>query len=91
LVLTALPDPPSDVRARYDASAIVLTWEPSGGLFGFLLDRALPPEPAPFLASAPASATARDASDAGVPPGPTTYNVYREVAPDPLALPLPKA
>ena len=91
LVLTALPDPPSDVRARYDASAVLLTWEPSGGLFGFLLDRALPQEPPPFVASAPAPVTAGAAVDAGVPPGPTTYNVYRDVAPDPLALPLPKA
>ena len=90
LVLTVLPDPPSDVRARYDASSILLTWEPSGGLFGFLLDRALPPEPPPFVESAEGSGAAKPAADAGVPPGPTTYNVYREVAPDPLALPLPK-
>jgi hypothetical protein len=90
LALTALPDPPSDVRARYDASAVVLTWEPSGGLLGFLLDRALPPESTPFIGSVqpPAGGTAKPAPDAGIPGGPTTYNVYRELAPDPFELPL---
>ena len=90
LALTALPDPPSDVRARYDASAIALTWEPSGGLLGFLLDRALPPESTPFIASVqtPAAGGAQPAPDAAVPSGPTTYNVYRELGPDPLELPL---
>src|SRR5687768_6415677 len=99
LALTALPDPPSDVRARYDASAIALTWEPSGGLLGFLLDRPLPPESTPFIASVPTSpvggavqtssvgGVVQPAPDAGGPSGPTTYNVYRELAPDPLELP----
>ena len=90
LALTALPDPPSDVRARYDASAIALTWEPSGGLLGFLLDRPLPPESTPFIGSVqtPVAAGAQPAPDAAVPSGPTTYNVYRELGPDPLELPL---
>ncbi|MGH9254172.1 MAG: hypothetical protein ACRD3C_06335 [Vicinamibacterales bacterium] len=89
LVLTALPDPPSNVRAGYDTSAISLTWEPSGGLLGFLLDRALPLELAPFVASTqgPVVAGAQPAADAGIPPGPTTYNVYKELAPDPFELP----
>jgi hypothetical protein len=84
LVLTALPDAPLDLRARYDASTISLTWAPSGGLLGFLLDRALPAESTPFVASVQESATANSqpAPDAGVPAGPTTYNVYREVGPD---------
>ena len=90
LVLTVLPDVPSDVRATYNSSGISLTWEPSGGLLGFLLDRVLPPESAPFIASGqgPATAAAQPAPDASVPPGPTTYNVYREIAPDPFELPV---
>ena len=90
LVLTALPDPPSDVRASYTASATLLSWEPSGGLFGFLLDRSLPPEPTPFVATPPpaTAVAAPPVLDASLPPGPTMYTVYRDVAPDPLELPL---
>jgi hypothetical protein len=40
LRLTTLPDPPVDVRATYVADSIRLDWEPSGGLIGFLLERA---------------------------------------------------
>ena len=90
LALTALPDPPSDVRATYNSSGISLTWDPSGGLLGFLLDRVLPPEPAPFVAAvqAPAAKPSQQTSDAAVPAGPTTYNVYREIAPDASELPV---
>jgi hypothetical protein len=90
LALTALPDPPSEVRATYNSSGISLTWDPSGGLLGFLLDRVLPPEPVPFVASvqAPAPKPAQQSSDATVPAGPTTYNVYREIAPDASELPV---
>jgi hypothetical protein len=90
LALTSLPDPPSEVRATYNSSGISLTWDPSGGLLGFLLDRVLPPEPVPFVASAqaPAAKPAQQSSDATVPAGPTTYNVYREVAPDASELPV---
>jgi hypothetical protein len=88
-VLTGLPDPPTGVRAAYSPAGITVAWEPSGGLLGFLLDRALPPEAAPFLAAAVIGAAALPAvPDTRVPPGPTTYNVYREVSPDPLMLPL---
>jgi hypothetical protein len=90
LALTPLPDPPSEVRAAFDPSRIFLTWDPSGGLLGFLLDRVLPPEPVPFVASpqAPAPKPAQQSSDATLPAGPTTYNVYREVAPDASELPV---
>jgi hypothetical protein len=91
MVLTSIPDPPTDLRASYAGTMLSLTWQPSGGLFGFLLDRGLLPEPLPFvpapqpvaLAAAPGAAL-----DTAVPPGPTTYNVYRQLAPDPLELPL---
>ncbi|MBI3048903.1 MAG: hypothetical protein HYY76_11410 [Acidobacteria bacterium] len=89
LALTALPDPPTDLRAVYSPAAVALSWQPSGGLFGFLLDRSLPPEAIPFVPPPqPTGAAAPPALvDGSVPPGPTTYNVYREVAPDPFALP----
>lgn len=89
MVLTALPDPPTDVRASYAGAMLSLAWQPSGGLFGFLLDRSLPPEPPPFVpAPVPVVVgTPVVVPDSAVPPGPTTYNVYRQVAPDPFALP----
>ena len=83
--LTPVPDPPIDVRAGYNAQAAMLTWEPSGGLVGFLLDRAAPP-PASPLDDGPGP------EDGGaMPAGPTRYNVYRETAPDPLTPPPPVA
>jgi hypothetical protein len=87
LALTNLPDAPAGLRVEYAPTGVSLSWEPSGGLLGFLLDRALPPEPLPYSAPQPAVAAA-PAVDASVPPGPTTYSVYRELAPDPFLLPL---
>jgi hypothetical protein len=87
-VLTQLPDPPSGLRAAYSPGGVTVSWDPSGGLIGFLLDRVLPPEPAPFLAAPVIGAAAQVVPDTAVPRGPTTYNVYREVSPDPLMLPL---
>ena len=86
LALTNLPDPPADLHAAYAPTSLSLTWEPSGGLVGFLLDRALPPEPLPYDVIQPVAAAAA-VIDTSVPAGPTTYNVYRELAPDPLLLP----
>lgn len=91
LPLTPLPDPPGGLRVSHDAAGLQLAWEPAGGLLGFLLDRGLPPEPTPFVVPPPppgAVAPLQTATvDSAIPPGPTTYNVYRELAPDPLALP----
>jgi len=88
LVLTSLPDAPTGLRATYVPTSLLLTWEPSGGLMGFLLDRALPPEPLPYDTLAPTQpAAAAPVADGSVPAGPTTYNVYRELAPDPFLLP----
>lgn len=89
LVLTILPEPPSEVRASYVPATLSLVWEPSGGLLGFLLDRPLVPEPLPFDTLQPPGPVALQPVDASVPPGPTTYNVYRDIAPDPLVLPPP--
>lgn len=89
LVLTRLPDRPFAVRASSTPAGVELTWEPSGGLLGFLLDRPLAPEPLPFGAVAAPTPTVPQPVDASVPPGPTTYNVYRVMAPDPLVLASP--
>ena len=87
-VLTALPDPPTGVRAVHSPAGVSVSWEPSGGLLGFLLDRILPREAAPFLAAPVIGVGQQAVPDTAVPPGPTTYNVYRDVSPDPLLLPL---
>ncbi len=87
LVLTMLPRPPTDVRASYVPATLSLAWEPSGGLLGFLLDRPLVPEPVPFDTLQPPGPVLAQPVDGSVPPGPTTYNVYRDIAPDPLVLP----
>lgn len=87
LVLTMLPEPPSAVRASYVPAILSLAWEPSGGLLGFLLDRPLVPEPLPFGALPPPGPVPPQPVDDSVPPGPTTYNVFRDIAPDPRLLP----
>jgi hypothetical protein len=92
LTFIDLHTPPTIVGATYTSTSVLLRWEPAGGLLGFLLDRSLPAEQAPF--DPPAFGVASVALPAGVdtsvPPGPTTYNVYRELAPDPFLLPTPK-
>lgn len=87
LPLTLLPEPPVRVDVIYTADTVMVSWEPSGGLIGFLLDQALTAEPPPFDETAARVADGPDATLANVPPGPTRYNIYRDVAPDPLALP----
>ena len=85
--LTPVPDKVSFVSARMDGRRLVVEWDPSGGVFGFLLGRALPGEQSPVderpdpAAKAPATAAS----------GPTLYNVYREPMTDPLALPVSPA
>lgn len=77
VLLAPLPDAPPDLRVTYDAEAVTLTWDPSGGILGFLFDRAPLPSASP-IDDVPPSA------DAGaVLTGPTRYNVYREIPPLP--------
>jgi len=81
LPLLPLPDPPASVAIDYSEDQMVVTWEPSGGLIGFLLERLLPEELIPFdLGEPPAAAAATQ-------PGSPTYNVYRTAVPDPFAPP----
>ena len=71
LSLTSLPDSPAEVRVTYDADEVTVNWQPSGGLLGFLFERAPMPPVSPLDDGPPAP-------DAGaMPPGPTRYNVYR--------------
>jgi hypothetical protein len=87
LPLSVLPVRPADVQLAMTEVAIALEWEPSAGLLGWLLNRSLPDE------TPPASVELRAPTAAPLPPptdwlpGPTSYNVYREASPDPLALP----
>lgn len=80
LPLTLLPDAPQNVTATHTADRAVLTWEPAGGLVGFILERPLANEPTPLDDNAP-PVTASGSTAAGLPDGPTRYNVYREIAP----------
>jgi hypothetical protein len=87
LAIAALPEPPTDLRAAYDPTLLSLTWEPSGGLLGFLLDRSLPREPVPFDEVEPARTAAPSPETSA--PGPTTYQVYRDNVPAPTMQPAP--
>ena len=82
--LANVPDKVAGLRVTQKGRDIQIEWEPSGGVIGFLIDRALPVEVPPVDRPAPASQPSG-------PAGPTGYNVYREIAPDPLTLPPPAA
>ena len=78
LPLVAVPDAPTGLEIAYSPDDVTVSWEPAGGVVGFLLDNPLPletlgGEPPPAGEAAP-----------GVP---TRYNVYRDLAPDPMVLP----
>jgi len=96
--LVELPEPPAFVRTSYTESSVVVEWPPSGGFLGSLFDHPLGPEDVPLdealepIVTAPPVAVAAGAAAPAstvppVPTGPVRYNVYREVAPDPLAPP----
>jgi predicted small lipoprotein YifL len=75
--LEVMPDVPQDLQSTMTETSVSLTWEPSGGLVGYLFETPLTPEPSPtedFDAVRPPSTEKRDAAQAG----PTRYNVYRE-------------
>ena len=86
LTLTDIPDAPANLTVAYDPATVLVEWQPSGGLLGFFLDREIPIEAAPFEEPTPA---ATSAAAPATPRGPTLYNVYVDVAPDPLVLPGP--
>ena len=86
LPLTAIPEPPSGLQVEYVADATVVSWQPPGGIVGFLLENALPIETLGDEENVEVRA-----DPLALPPGPTRYNVYRTEAPDPLVLPSPVA
>jgi len=85
LALTAVPDAPLRLEVAYTAEEMMVSWEPAGGLIGFLLDNPLPLETL-FEEAAPSPS-----GGSALPPGPTRYHVYRDLAPNPLELPPPAA
>jgi hypothetical protein len=87
--LIATPEPPAFVRAPYSETTVTVEWPPSGGIVGFLFDAPLPAEDPPLNELLePIVTTPPPGPNAPVlPTGPTTYNVYRQLAPDPLAFP----
>jgi hypothetical protein len=84
--LEALPEAPRTVSALFSADGVTVSWEPSGGLLSFLLDKQLPIELLPADDEALARRLAASAP-AVVPLGPTRYNVYLSLSADPLQLP----
>ncbi len=85
--ITVLPPAPTELQLAQTELGVTLEWEPSSGLLGWLFDRALPQEEDP-VAIAVRSATAKPPpAPTDWLPGPTRYNVYRDVAPNPLVLP----
>jgi hypothetical protein len=87
LPLTVLPPPPDDLLLFQSPGAIIAEWAPAGGLLGWLLDRALPPEPDPLPADARAATAKPPPAPTDWLPGPSLYNVYRDVSADPFAPP----
>ena len=82
--LTAVPDPPYGVEVEYTGDETLVSWQPPGGIVGFLLDNALP------LEALPDDENVEVRPDPlALPPGPTRFHVYRTEAPDPLVLPSP--
>jgi hypothetical protein len=87
--LEPLPEPPGAVEAAFTADGVTVSWEPSGGLISFLLDKQLPIEALPDDDIPGRRPTV--AAVVPVPLGPTRYNVYLSLAADPLLLPAPAA
>lgn len=81
--LWPLPDPPGAPALTATEDNVTVTWEPSGGVIGFLLEKPTSPEEAP-IDEQPTSSGTPLASNAATatPAGPILYNVYREGASD---------
>jgi hypothetical protein len=85
--MTFIPDKVPDLYLTRKGHEVALAWEPAGGLLGWLLDRALTAEPVPVQDGAAGATASRTPA---APSGPALYNIYRDTAPDPLAVPGPK-
>ena len=80
------PEAPRTVEASFTSDGVTVGWEPSGGIVGFLVDKQLPIEALPVDDDVAARRAVASAPPAP-PPGPTRYNVYLWLAPEPLQLP----
>jgi hypothetical protein len=87
LPLTPLPERPTELRAAASSVDVAIQWEPAGGLIGWLLDRAVAAESPPLVELVPPATATAPLVTAELPAGPTLYNVYLQIAPDPLVLP----
>jgi len=90
--LVETPEPPAFVVAPYTDTKVTLEWPPSGGIVGYLFNHGLPAEEPPLndlfepiVQPAPTAAAPGET----LPAAPVRYNVYRDVEPDPFALPDP--
>jgi len=81
------PAPPGEVSATFSATGVTVSWEPVGGLLGFVVDRQLPLEALPVDDDTPRRAPIAGPNDIQL--GPTRYNVYGRISADPLVLPAP--
>lgn len=84
LPLTAVPDAPYGLQVEYTSDMTILSWQPPGGIVGFLLENQLPLE---SLTEGETENAETTADPLALPPGPTRFNVYRTQSPDPLVLP----
>jgi hypothetical protein len=73
-----LPDPPAGLSGSYTEDAITISWEPSGGVLGFLLEKPVALESAPVDENPDAPPPPTESA----PVGPVMYNVYRETPPN---------
>ncbi|HTM01952.1 MAG TPA: fibronectin type III domain-containing protein [Vicinamibacterales bacterium] len=90
LPLTPLPDPPAAIQVYTSApETVTVSWEPSGGAVGFVLERQLPVEQPPSDESDADEKAAAARAVTTLPPGPTRYNVYREIVPAAATTPPP--
>jgi hypothetical protein len=89
LPLTLLAEAPGGLDATYSGDMLTLSWQPSGGLLGFITDRALPIEANPLndpsLVPAPAPAPALQPVRKGSAPVAAAPSVVPP--PPPLELP----
>jgi hypothetical protein len=81
--ITPVPDPPPSVNVNYGEKEITISWEPSGGLLGFLLERTIADEPSPVFEEEPLE----PATVVAAPSGPVQYYVYRDISVDMFAPP----
>jgi hypothetical protein len=76
--LSPLPDPPPAPVLVASEDNITVTWEPSGGVLGFLFEKPTALEDAPVDDLPPAGGTPSPPAMTVAPAGPILYNVYRE-------------